>query len=58
MITIPDLITLIIYYIKKTIDYPLRFMESFGGWMHVYAWNKRWSNTKKGTAYAKKPKVY
>ena len=41
MITIPDLITLIIYYIKKILDYPLRFMESFGSWMHVYAWNKR-----------------
>ena len=58
MITIPDLITLIIYYIKKTIDYPLRFMESFGSWIHAYAWNKRWGNRQKGTAYAKKPKVY
>ena len=58
MITIPDLITLIKYYYKKTIDYPLRFMESFGSWMHVYAWNKRWRNRTKGTGYAKKPKVY
>lgn len=57
MITLPDLVSLIKYYISKTIDYPLRFMESFGSWMNVYAWNKRWKNRKEGTGYAKKPKV-
>ncbi len=58
MITLPDLVELIKYYIIKTIDYPLRFMESFGSWMHVYAWNKRWKNRQEGTGYVKKPKVY
>ena len=51
MITLPDLVSLIKYYIIKTIDYPLRFMESFGSWMHVFAWNKRWGNREKGTGY-------
>ena len=58
MITLPDLVSLIKYYIIKTIDYPLRFMESFGSWMHVFASNKRLKNRQKGTGYVKKPKVY
>ena len=58
MITLPDLVSLIKYYIIKTIDYPLKWMEHGGSKMHVYAWNKRWSNRQKGTGYVKKPKVY
>ncbi len=58
MITLPDLASLIKYYFKKTIDYPYRFIESFGSWMNVYAWNKRWKNRQEATGYVKKPKVY
>ena len=49
--TIPDTIDLIKYKYKRFIDVPLSWMESFGSWMSVYAWNKRWSNRKKGTGY-------
>ena len=58
MITLPDLVELIKYYIIKTIDYPLKWMEHWGSKMNVYAWNKRWRNRGKGTGYVKKPKVY
>ena len=57
MITLPDLVSLIKYYIIKTIDYPLKWMEHWCSKMNVYAWNKRWRNRQKVTGYAKKPKV-
>ena len=55
MITIPDAITKFRMILKKIIDKPLSWMESFGSWMNVYAWNKRWRNREQGTGYAKKP---
>ena len=51
MKTIPDTISYIKMILKKTIDKPLSWMESFGSWMNSYAWNKRWKNRKKGTGY-------
>ena len=54
MITIPDFIDLIILKYRRFMDYPYRFLEAFGSWMNVYAWNKRWKNRTKGTGYARK----
>ena len=51
MITIPDAITKFRMILKKIIDKPLSWMESFGRWMNVYAWNKRWKNRENGTGY-------
>ncbi len=51
MITIPDAITKFRMILKKIIDKPLSWMESFGSKMSVYAWNKRWKNRKDGTGY-------
>ncbi len=51
--TIPDTIDLIKYKWKVIKDYPLRWIESIGSRMNVYAWNKRWKNRKDGTGYAK-----
>ena len=53
MKTIPDAITDIKEFIRKVIDKPLSWMESFGSWMNVYAWNKRWKNRKDGYGYRK-----
>ena len=51
MKTIPDAITKFRMILKKIIDKPLSWIESFGSWMSVYAWNKRWKNRKDGTGY-------
>ncbi len=51
MITIPDAITKFRMILKKIIDKPLSWMESFGSKMSVYAWNKRWKNRKDGYGY-------
>jgi hypothetical protein len=56
MKTIPDLITDIRWYYKRTIDVPLRWMESIGSKMNSYAWNKRWRNREEGTGYGKRPR--
>ncbi len=53
MKTIPDAISDIRRFIRKAIDLPLSWMESFGSWMSVYAWNKRWKNRKDGYGYKK-----
>ena len=55
MKTIPDLISDFRMILKRTIDVPLSWMESFGSWMSCYAWNKRWRNREKGTGYGKRP---
>ena len=55
MRTIPDLISDLRMILKKTMDIPLSWMESFGSWMSCYAWNKRWKNREKGTGYGKRP---
>ena len=51
MKTIPDIITDIKSYYKRTIDVPLSWMEHIGSKMNVYAWNKRWRNRDHGTGY-------
>jgi len=51
MKTIPDAISDIRRFIRRAIDLPLSWMESFGSWMSVYAWNKRWKNRKDGYGY-------
>ena len=51
MKTIPDAITDIRRFTRRVIDVPLSWMESFGSWMSVYAWNKRWKNRKDGYGY-------
>ena len=51
MKTIPDAITDIKRFTKRVIDVPLSWMESLGGWMSNYAWNKRWKNRKDGYVY-------
>lgn len=53
MKTIPDIITDIKSYYKRTIDVPLSWMEALGSKMNVYAWNKRWGNKDHGTGYKK-----
>ena len=53
MRTIPDLISDLRMILKKTMDIPLSWMESFGSWMSCYAWNKRWKNREKGTGYGR-----
>ena len=53
MKTIPDAISDIRRFIRKAIDLPLSWMESFGSWMSVYALNKRWKNRKDGYGYKK-----
>ena len=49
--TIPDLITEICKWWKRTIDRPLSWIETIGSRMNVFAWNKRWGNREKGTGY-------
>ena len=49
--TIPDTITDIKQWWKRTKDRPLSWIESIGSRMNVYAWNMRWANRKKGTGY-------
>jgi len=49
--TIPDTITDIKRWWKRTKDVPLSWIESIGSRMNVYAWNKRWANRQKGTGY-------
>tara|TARA_Y100000401_G_scaffold92183_1_gene78234 strand:+ start:968 stop:1135 length:168 start_codon:yes stop_codon:yes gene_type:complete len=49
--TIPDLITEICKWWKRTIDIPLSWIETIGSRMNVFAWQKRWGNRQKGTGY-------
>ena len=49
--TIPDLITEICKWWKRTIDIPLSWIETIGSRMNVFAWQKRWGNREKGTGY-------
>jgi hypothetical protein len=35
------------------IDYFYSIVEHYGSKLHVWAWNKRWCNRKKGTGYKK-----
>ena len=49
--TIPDLITDIKYYYKRSKDLPLRFIERLGSKLNSWAWNKRWGNKDQGTGY-------
>jgi len=49
--TIPDTITDIKQWWKRTKDRPLSWIESIGSKMNSYAWRKRWSNRKTGTGY-------
>ena len=51
MKTIPDAISDIRRFIRRAIDLALSWMESFGSWMSVYSWNKRWKNRKDGYGY-------
>ena len=53
MITIPDLIDLIKLKWKRTLHRPYAFIEAIGSKMHVWAWNKRWSDRESGTGYDK-----
>ena len=54
MRTIPDLISDIKNFVRRTIDIPLSWMESIGSKMNSYAWNKRWKNREKGTGYGRR----
>ena len=53
MITIPDLIDLIKLKWKRTLERPYALIEAIGSKMHVWAWNKRWSDRESGTGYDK-----
>ena len=55
MKTIPDLITDIRWYYKRTIDVPLKWMESIGSKMNSYAWRKRWRNREEGPGNGTRP---
>jgi len=54
MKTIPDLITDIKYYYKRSKDLPLRFIERLGSKLNSWAWNKRWGNKDQGTGYGRR----